>query len=105
MKFAVIKTGGKQYRVTEGQILKVEKLSELTKKQTVIFDQVLLVSEGEKTEIGRPYVAGVKVTAEHLVTGRARKLLVLKYKPKTRYRVKRGHRQPFSSVKITKLGF
>lgn len=104
MKFAVIKTGGKQYKVEAGQILTIEKL-DLAVGQSVIFDQVLLTSDDTKTQIGRPLVEGAKVEGEIIQQGRAKKVLVLKYKPKTRYRIKRGHRQPFSKVKITKLDF
>ncbi|MBI2100562.1 MAG: 50S ribosomal protein L21 [Candidatus Vogelbacteria bacterium] len=104
MKFAVIKTGGKQYRVTEGQRLKIEKLP-LAKGAMINFDQVLLTNDGDDTKIGTPTVAGAKVTGEIIDQNRAKKLLVFKYKPKTRYRVKRGHRQPFTNLKITKLDF
>lgn len=104
MKFAVIKTGGKQYRVAEGEILKIEKLP-LAKGAAAVFDEVLLTSDGDITRVGNPLVAGAKVVGEVLDQKRAEKVLVLKYKPKTRYRVKRGHRQSFSSVKITKLDF
>ncbi len=104
MKFAVIKTGGKQYKVAEGDVLKIEKLP-LAKGEAVTFDQVLLTSDDDTVKIGTPLVAGAKVVGEVLDQNRAKKVVILKYKAKTRYRVKRGHRQPFSSVKITKLDF
>jgi len=104
MKFAVIKTGGKQYKVAEGDILKIEKLP-LARGTAAIFDEVLLSSDGDTVKIGTPFVTGARVTGEVIDQNRAKKVIILKYKPKTRYRVKRGHRQPFSSVKITKLGF
>lgn len=104
MKFGVIKTGGKQYKVEEGQILTTEKL-DLAVGQSVIFDQVLLTSDDTNTQIGRPLVEKAKVEGEIIQQNRAKKVVVLKYKAKTRYRVKRGHRQPFSNVKITKLDF
>ena len=103
MKLAVIKTGGKQYRVAEGEVLKIEKLAPADQKIT--FDEILLAADGEKVQIGRPMVAGAKVEAENLGAGRNKKVLVFKYKSKTRYRVKRGHRQPFTQVKISKLDF
>ena len=103
MKFAVIKTGGKQYQVAEGDVLKVEKLNIADK--TIAFDQVLLAVDGEEVKIGRPYLPEAKVEAENLETGKNKKVLVFKYKSKTRYRVKRGHRQPFTRIKITKLDF
>lgn len=105
MKFAVIKTGGKQYEVREGGILQVEKLPAPAAGQAVVFEEVLLTVGGEEVTLGTPLVAGAKVEAEFLETNRAKKITILKYKPKTRYRVKRGHRQPFTRVKITKLDF
>ena len=103
MKFAVIKTGGKQYQVAEGDVLKIEKLPATDK--TVVFDQVLLTVDGEKLEIGKPIIKQAKVLAESLETGKGDKVLVFKYKSKIRYRVKRGHRQPYTKVKIIKLDF
>ncbi len=102
MKFAIIKTGGKQYNLKEGQTLLIEKL-ELGEEKKVIFDQVLLIVDGDKIEIGKPLVSGATVLADLLEQGKSKKVLVFKYKSKTRYRVKRGHRQPFTKVKITKI--
>ncbi len=99
MNFAVIKTGGKQYLVSTGKNLKIEKLPGQAGDK-VVLDEVLLLADGEQLKIGTPKVAGVQVTAEVLEQGRAKKITVLKYKPKTRYRVKRGHRQPYTQVKI-----
>lgn len=109
MKFAVIKTGGKQYLVAPGDKLKVEKLAKAgekggTEKGTeVIFDEVLLTSDGKETKLGTPALAGVKVTAKRVADDRHDKLLVFKYKNKTRYRVKRGHRQPYTEVEILSI--
>lgn len=100
--FAVIKTGGKQYLVEPGKKLKVEKLDSEEGDQ-IIFDEVLLVSDYKKTEIGTPFVEGAKVEGKVLRQGRSRKVIVFKYKPKTRYRKKRGHRQHFTEVEITKI--
>ena len=105
MKFAVIKTGGKQYKVAEGDVLKVEKLPASADNKKLTFDQVLLAVNGEEMKIGQPWLAEVKVEAENLETGKSKKVLVFKYKSKTRYRVKRGHRQPFTRVKIAKIDF
>jgi len=105
MKFAVIKTGGKQYRVAEGDVLKVEKLAVAETEKNVIFDQVLLTVDGEKLEVGKPIIKTAKVLAENLGTSKGDKVLIFKYKPKVRYRVKRGHRQLHTKVKITKLDF
>lgn len=99
--FTVIKTGGKQYKVKKGDTLKIEKLAQDMGK-LIEFDKVLLVSDGTEkgTKIGQPYIEGAKVTAEILEQGRAKKVTIIKYKRKTRYRRKRGHRQPFTKVKI-----
>jgi large subunit ribosomal protein L21 len=102
MAFAVIKTGGKQYRVEKGSILRVEKLSDV-KDGKVTFDQVLLTDDGKETKIGTPTVAGAKVTATVLGDGRGPKIYVVKYKAKSRYYKKRGHRQPFTEVKIDSI--
>jgi len=102
MKIAVIATGGKQYIVEEGKTYKFEKLA---KKEgaDVSFSKVLLFSDGKKTEVGKPSVKGVKVTGKVLEQGRAKKVTVLKYKRKVRYRRKIGHRQQFTKVKIEKI--
>jgi len=100
MTIAVIKTGGKQYKVTTGQELNVEKLAvEVGAKLT--FEPLLIADEdGDKVEVGTPMVAGKKVEAEVVSHGRAKKVVIIKYKPKTRYRRKAGHRQPFTKLKI-----
>ncbi|MBU4315168.1 50S ribosomal protein L21 [Patescibacteria group bacterium] len=101
--FAVINTGGKQYLVKEGQELKVEKLE--NNDGDVIEFEALLVSddEGADTKIGTPTVAGAKVSAKVVETGKGEKIMVVKYKPKSRYRRKNGHRQPFTKIKIEKI--
>lgn len=96
----MIETGGKQYVVSEGDTITVEKLNEAQEGKTVTFDKVLLTSDGTKTDIGTPYIAGAKITAECVETGRGKKIIVQKFKNKTRYRVKKGHRQAFTKVKI-----
>lgn len=98
-KIAVIKTGGKQYKVTEGQTLSVEKLEEVGKKIKL---DTLLVADGDKIEIGQPSL-GEKVEAEILENGKDKKVTVVKYKNKTRYKRTIGHRQEFSAIKITKI--
>lgn len=102
MEFAVFKSGGKQYLVRPGDRLKVEKLpsGQLDK---FFFDEVLLTANGDKIKFGTPFLSGAKVAAERLTDGRRRKLLVFKYKSKSRYRVKRGHRQSYTEVKITEI--
>ena len=103
--YAVIKTGGKQYRVSEGDRLRVEKLADasgnsLAPGSTVTFDQVLMIG-GEKVAIGKPLVAGAKVSAQILAQDRAKKVIVFKFRRRKNYRRKRGHRQPFTEIKIT----
>lgn len=98
---AVIATGGKQYLIKPGQILSVEKLPG-DAGSAIAFDKVLLTAsdDGEEVKIGTPYLAGARVNAEILEQGRGKKIFVIKYKPKVRYRRKRGHRQYFTRVKI-----
>ncbi len=104
-EFAIIETGGKQYLVEEGMSVKIEKLSDTHKAgDTVVFDKVLLVDDGkDSTTIGDPYIKGVKVSAQITKIARAPKVVVIKYKAKSNYFKKRGHRQPYFEVKITKL--
>ena len=102
MQYAVIRTGGKQYLVSPGQKLKVEKL-EAAQNGAIVFDDVLLVVDGEKAKIGAPQVAGAKVEAKVLTQGRAKKVIVFKYRPKARSRKKKGHRQPYTEVMIEKI--
>lgn len=103
MKFAVIQTGGKQYKVSEGQVLTIEKIDKKV-GSLINFDKVLLISDGKKTEIGKPYLKDVKVSAKVLMQEKGEKIYVIKYKAKTRYRRKRGHRQFFTRVKVEKIG-
>lgn len=110
MEFAVIKTGGKQYKVSEGNILSIEKIKgpstagkEYKKGDKISFDKVLLVDDGKDTTIGAPYIKGAKVDAEITEIGRGRTILVMKYKQKSRYLRRNGHRQPYFQVKITSI--
>ena len=98
--YAVIKTGGKQYRVSEGQTLKIEKL-EAEKGASVEFDQVLMVADGDNVKIGSPMVAGGKVTAEVTDQGRHAKIKIVKFRRRKHHRKQMGHRQWFTEVKIT----
>jgi len=97
--YAVIKSGGKQYKVEPGKVVRVEKLS-LEKGGKVEFDTVLAVSDGGQTTLGNPLVQRAKVTGTVVENDRAKKVIIFKYKRKKQYRVKRGHRQPFTAVQI-----
>ena len=99
---AVIRTGGKQYLVTPGQTIKIEKIEGKEDKE-ITFKEVLLVQKNKKVEIGIPLVKGAKVIGKILSQRKAKKVIILKYKPKTRQKTKKGHRQPFTEVKITKI--
>jgi large subunit ribosomal protein L21 len=99
---AVIQTGGKQYLVTPGQRIKIEKL-EKKEGDEIIFKQVLLLEKNKKLEIGDPLVSGAEVIAKVLKQGKAKKVIAFKYKAKKRYKVKKGHRQPFTEVEIVKI--
>ncbi len=104
-EFAIIETGGKQYMVSEGDTVKIEKISgEFKAGDAVTFDKVLLVDNGSDTTIGAPYISGAKVSAEVTKIARAPKVTVIKYKAKSNYYKKRGHKQPYFEVKINKLG-
>jgi large subunit ribosomal protein L21 len=100
--FAVIETGGKQYRVSAGQTLKVEKL-DVNAGDTVVFDTVLLTSIGDVVKVGAPYVAGAKLEAKALGDGRGKKQIIFKYHSKTRARKKKGHKQEYTQLEIVKL--
>jgi len=102
MAFAVIETGSKQYRVSPGDKIKVEKL-ELALEEEINFDKVLLVVDGESLSLGKPYLEKAKVTGKVIAQERHRKLIVFKYKPKTRQRTKNGHRQPYTEIEITSI--
>ena len=99
---AVIKTGGKQYKVKEGDKLKIEKL-EGKEGSTINFAEVLLVGDEKSLKIGNPMVKGAKVEAKILKTAKGKKVTGIKFKPKKRYKVKFGHRQTLTEVKITKI--
>ena len=104
MEFAVIHTGGKQYTVSKGDVVTIEKLSDDHKAgDKVVFDKVLLVDDGKDTTIGAPYIAKAEVKGTVTEVGRAAKILVVHYKQKSRYYKKNGHRQPFVRVKIDSL--
>ena len=100
--YAIIKTGGKQYKVSEGDLVRVEKLA-YEVGDTVDFDQVLLVSNDGELKVGSPIVEGAKVSATVENQNKDKKIVVYKYKPKKQYRKKHGHRQPYTLVKINSI--
>lgn len=100
--YAVIETGGKQYTVNEGDLVKVEKL-DAAEGDAVTFDKVLLVVDGDKVQVGKPYVEDAKVEAKVLKHAKNKKVIVYKFKSKKNERTKKGHRQPYTLVEIGKL--
>ena len=100
--YAVIKTGGKQYRVQQGDVIFVEKI-DAQADEAVTFDEVLLVSDGDASKIGTPVVEGAKVVGKVLAQVKSKKIVVYKYKAKKNERKKQGHRQPYTKVEITAI--
>lgn len=109
---AVIKTGGKQYIVAPGQKIKIEKMDKPAsvkatagkeRNQEVVFNNVLLLEKGNKLEIGTPLITGAVAIGKILKHGKGKKLIAFKYRHKTRYKVKKGHRQPFTEVEVLKI--
>lgn len=100
MAFAIVKTGGKQYKVAVGEKLKIESITPEA-DGTVVFNEVLLVEDNGAVKVGTPLVAGATVTAKLVRQGRDRKVIVFKYHSKARYKKKKGHRQHFTEVEIT----
>jgi large subunit ribosomal protein L21 len=101
--YAVIKTGGKQYRVAEGETLRVEKLA-ASAGDKLSFEPLLFADDAGKIQLGKPTVGGIKVLAEVVEQGRGKKIILFKYKRRKSYRRKGGHRQPFTALKITSIG-
>lgn len=105
-KIAVIETGGKQYVVENGTVLNVDPIRKPSASNgagKLQFDKVLLVDDGKTTTVGTPYIAGAKVSAELIAEGRSKKISVIRYRQKSRYFKKRGHRQQYLKVRITNL--
>ncbi len=98
--YAIIETGGKQYRVTEGDQIRIEKINAADGEQ-VKFDKVLVLGDGADAKVGAPYVEGAAVFADVVETGKGKKVIIFKYKAKKDYRKKQGHRQPYTLVEIT----
>lgn len=100
--YAIIKSGGKQYRVTQGQVVRLEKLT-AEAGESISFDEVLMVGNGEDAQFGAPLLSGVKVTGEVISQGRAKKVKILKFKRRKHHMKQMGHRQYFTEVKITNI--
>ncbi len=98
--YAIIEIGGKQYKVSEGDILKIERIDN---KQSVTFGNVLMTSDGDKVSFGNPFLSSAKVTAEVLSNEKGKKVLVFKQKPRKGHRKLRGHRQQYTTVKIKNI--
>ena len=101
MKFAIIETGGKQYKISPEQSIKIEKLEGENKEgDKIVFDKVLLIDDGKDTTVGTPYIKDAKITAVYEKQGRNKKISVIRFKSKSRYFKKKGHRQIHDKVKI-----
>lgn len=100
--YAIIATGGKQYKVAEGETIRVEKLS-VAEGEAVTFENVLMISNGGEVSVGEPFIANASVTGKVKREGKAKKVIIYKYKAKKGYHKKQGHRQPFTEVTIEKI--
>lgn len=100
--FAIVETGGKQYRIQEGDVITVEKLN-VEAGEKIVFDKVLMLSDGETVKVGAPYVESCNVTGTVVENGKGPKVIIFKYKAKKDYRKKQGHRQPYTMIKIDKV--
>jgi large subunit ribosomal protein L21 len=101
--YAIVEISGKQYKVSEGDIVFVDRLESLEPGSSVEFDKVLLISNDKKVTVGEEYVKGAKVKATVVSHGKEKKIVVFKYKPKKNERKTRGHRQPYTKIQITKI--
>jgi large subunit ribosomal protein L21 len=103
MAFAIVETGGKQYKITEGETLSVEKIKDHKDGDKVVFDTVLMVDDGKTTKVGTPYLKGAAIEVELVESGKGKKLHIQKFKSKSRYKRRLGHRQPYSKVSVKKI--
>ncbi len=103
MAFAIVETGGKQYRVAEGQVFSTEKITGHQAGDTVVFDKVLLIDTGTTTKVGTPYLEGATVEVTLTLEGKGKKIIVQKFKSKSRYKRRLGHRQPFAKLTVNKV--
>ena len=103
MSYAIIETGGKQYKIAEGDTLSVEKIKDTKQGDTITFNKVLLIDDGKTTKMGTPYIDGAKIEAELVEEGKGKKLHIMKFKSKSRYKRRLGHRQPYSKVSVKNI--
>jgi large subunit ribosomal protein L21 len=103
MSFAIVETGGKQYKISEGDILNVEKLKDNKAGDKVVFEKVLLTDDGKSTKVGTPYISGATVEVTLVEEGKGKKLHIQKFKSKSRYKRRVGHRQPHAKVQVEKI--
>jgi len=102
--FAIVETGGKQYKISEEDVLSIEKIAGDHKEgDKITFDKVLLIDDGKETKIGTPYIEGAKIEAVFESEGKGKKVMVIRFRPKSRYFKKKGHRQPFTKIKIAAI--
>lgn len=104
MKYAIVETGGKQYKVSEGDLVKVE-LLKAEEGDKIELSRVLAVVNDDVVKVGQPLVEGAIVTCSVIKHGKGKKIIVFKYKPKKNYRKKQGHRQPYTLLKVEKISF
>lgn len=103
MAFAIVETGGKQYKIAEGDVLNVEKLTGHAPGDTVVFEQVLLIDDGTTTQVGTPYLTGKTVEVKLVADVKGKKLLIQRFKSKSNYKRRLGHRQQYSNVAVQKI--
>lgn len=103
MKFAVVETGGKQYLVQDGSVFTTEIVKGAKIGEEIVFDKVLLIDDGSSVQLGDPYIKGATIAATYEAEGKGKKVTVVKYKAKSRYHKKRGHRQPFAKIAVKSI--
>jgi large subunit ribosomal protein L21 len=103
MAYAIVETGGKQYKIAEGDIFTIEKLKNHKAGDSVVFDKILVIDDGTTTKVGTPYIEGATITVDLLEEGKGKKIHIMKYKAKSRYKRRLGHRQPFAKVAVKNI--
>lgn len=103
MAYAIVETGGKQYKIAEGDIFTIEKLKDHKAGDSVVFDKILVLDDGKTTTVGTPYIEGATITVDLIEEGKGKKIDIMKYKAKSRYKRRLGHRQPFAKISVKSL--